>query len=338
MSNQIPLLQVFLNTVSKMLAHVGLDRQLMIDTETYRLYVHDGVTKGGHPLKKLDDPTEEIRTIKFKGPDPVAGETWVMGEWPSDDDPLVKIPAYIAGAVGGGVGNFNLINQGDSGVAEITLIESDFEGGKKPYILAAAIGPSDTLTINLPDLSAAVIGSELYIHHVANVLGTVNVVAGEGVTFTYESSITTRGNGLLIMRLVGVVDLGPSGMAKFWSSNFELKTLIPEMADDDIAEGTSEVSALPNPKQLAGLGGFDPLKTTLVYSGNTTAGVNISAHGAGFYKVWNFSSAYALLYWDGVGENSHENSGYKTYIQSSGMARASTNSTQSSIYKIEKLG
>lgn len=100
MSNQIPLLQVFLNTVSKMLAHVGLDRQLMIDTETYRLYVHDGVTKGGHPLKKLDDPTEEIRAIKYKGRDPVAGETWVMGEWPSDDDPQVMEPAYIAGAVG----------------------------------------------------------------------------------------------------------------------------------------------------------------------------------------------------------------------------------------------
>lgn len=95
--HQIPLQQVFLNTVAKMRQKIGLARQLMVDTETWRLYLHDGVTKGGHPLKKLDDPTEEIRTIPFRGPDPVAGETWVMGEWPSDEDPQVNELAYVAG-------------------------------------------------------------------------------------------------------------------------------------------------------------------------------------------------------------------------------------------------
>jgi hypothetical protein len=96
--NQIPLQQVFTNTVSAMLNKIGLNRQLMVDKETYRLYVHDGVTKGGHAVAKVGDPTIDIRAIPFKGPDPAVGETWVMGEWPSDDDPLVKFPAYVAGA------------------------------------------------------------------------------------------------------------------------------------------------------------------------------------------------------------------------------------------------
>lgn len=97
---QVPLLQVFLNTVAKMKEKIGLARQLMVDTESWRLYLHDGVTKGGHPLRKFDDPTEDIRAIPFKGADPVAGETWVMGEWPSDDDPQINKRAYVAGVVG----------------------------------------------------------------------------------------------------------------------------------------------------------------------------------------------------------------------------------------------
>lgn len=100
MSTRYAVEQAFIKTLAKVLDFIGINRELIICDEDHRIYVQDGVTRGGFPVAMVADPTLEVRGIPFKGPDPKAGETWVFGEWSSDADPLVKIPAYVAGAVG----------------------------------------------------------------------------------------------------------------------------------------------------------------------------------------------------------------------------------------------
>ncbi len=132
-------------------------------------------------------------------------------------------PKQLAGL--GGCGAYHFINQGESGETTIWLTEDHFADGKRPYIYVTALGAADTLNIFLPGLANAVIGSEVYIHHMANELATVNVIAGSGVTLALEEAFEFSGHGLLVLRHTGSLAIGPTNVFKYWSRTFELNAL-----------------------------------------------------------------------------------------------------------------
>lgn len=99
MTKRYSLAMAFVESKLKVFDFIGVKREIVVCDEDNRLYVQDGKTKGGFPVAMFNDPTLEVRGIPFKGPDPQAGETWVYGEWPNDENPELMEPAFIAGEV-----------------------------------------------------------------------------------------------------------------------------------------------------------------------------------------------------------------------------------------------